>query len=350
VIQIYWTNQENIYNDIGLNINNQPLESNHKNNVVGLQSSNNMVLAKILRSASKIEIEKSYINSSDAGEHDRLRVALSSILEGSIFNISEFEFNLMGSFRWENYSEIGSNFLPKVGFSISNSNFDLYSSFGYNYRIPTFNELYWQPGGNFKLKSEESNNFESGVSYTNKFIGQFTISLDYYRNQIKNMIRWVPDIQSSIWSPQNISAVKGEGIEMGMIIELLPNIFHLISNYSFSRTIKTKEEFEGDIAVNKQLPFIPREMANIGFKVNWKNWQGDFSWSRTGFRYLTYSNDEFLPSHNIVDLGLKYDFNVLNQLCTVNFHINNILNKEYQVMYGYPMPGRNYNISLVIQN
>jgi len=202
------------------------------------------------------------------------------------------------------------------------------------------------------LNPEESNNFESGISYTNIIFGQFTLTFDYYRNQITNMIRWVPDNQSSLWSPVNISAVKSEGIEFGFNVEVIQDLIQLNSNYSYSQTIKTKAEFDGDNTVNNQVPFIPREMANIGLKIKWKNWRGDLNWNRTGFRYLTYSNsaNEFLPSHYLVDLTLGYDLELFDQFCNINFILNNLFNKNYQVMYGYPMPGRNFQISINIHN
>jgi len=350
--QVYWMKHDNEYNDPGLVINNQELYSKHTNNVLGLQFSNGMILFNTIRSNSKFEIENSKINSTDAGYHKRLRTALSSILESSIYKISDLDLKLSGSFRWENYSETGNIVLPKIGLSLANKSINLYSSFGYNYRIPTFNELYWQPGGNKNLNPEESNNFESGISYTNIIFGQFTLTFDYYRNQITNMIRWVPDNQSSLWSPVNISAVKSEGIEFGFNVEVIQDLIQLNSNYSYSQTIKTKAEFDGDNTVNNQVPFIPREMANIGLKIKWKNWRGDLNWNRTGFRYLTYSNsaNEFLPSHYLVDLTLGYDLELFDQFCNINFILNNLFNKNYQVMYGYPMPGRNFQISINIHN
>ena len=351
-LQLYWMQQENIYDDSGLIINNQILHSEHTNDVCGLQFSKSLVFFDQIRSFTKFEIEKSFIKSTDAGKHDRLRLALSSILEKSICKIEDMDLKLSGSFRWENYSETANTLLPKFGFTASNANFNFYSSYGYNYRIPTFNELYWQPGGNPKLQSEESNSFETGIYYSDDFAGKFTLTLDYYRNEIKNMIRWVPDNQSALWSPMNISAVKGEGVELGLNYELFSDFLYLSANYSYSQTTKTKAEFLGDNSVNNQVPYIPREMGNLGLKLKWMNWFSNINWGRTGFRYLSFANssDEFLPSHNILNLDLGYEFIVFDQKCNINLQIDNLLDKNYQVMYGYPMPGRNFNISLVIQN
>jgi outer membrane cobalamin receptor len=351
-LQIYWFQQSNIYDDPGLLINNQKTHSEHTNDVFGLQFSKGLALFDFIRSFTKLEIEKNYINSTNAGKHDRLRSALSSILEGSIYKFYDIDLRLSGSLRWENYSETGNTLLPKIGFTVSGNQFNIYSTFGYNFRNPTFNELYWQPGGNPDLQSEESKSLEIGCSIKGDFIGPFTFNFDYYRNEIRDMIRWVPDNQSSMWRPQNISSVKGEGVEIGVNYGIFTDLLFLNGNYSFSSTIKTKAEFEGDYSVNNQVPFIPREMVNLGLTMNWNSWKSNLTWSHTGFRYLSFSNsgDDFLPSHNLISLQLGYEFGLIDQYCTISLQLYNILDKKYQVMYGYPMPGRNFKLSLIIHN
>ena len=176
--------------------------------------------------------------------------------------------------------------------------------------------------------------------------------MDYYRNKIANLIKWIPDNQTSLWSPLNIGAVKAEGIELGFNSEIIPEIIGINGNYSYSSTIKTKAEFDGDKTINNQVPFIPREMANLGIYLTWEKWKTDFNWNRTGFRYLSWLNSsgEFLPSHNLFDLSLQYEFQFYSQACILNLAINNLQDEEYQVMYGYPMPGRSFKISLMINN
>ncbi|PZO30203.1 MAG: TonB-dependent receptor, partial [Flavobacteriaceae bacterium] len=58
-----------------------------------------------------------------------------------------------------------------------------------NFRVPTFNDLYWQPGGNENLKPESSYQAEIGNEF--RFAG-FQLTLTGYYIDIKDMLRWIP--------------------------------------------------------------------------------------------------------------------------------------------------------------
>ncbi|MEM6380970.1 MAG: TonB-dependent receptor, partial [Bacteroidota bacterium] len=71
------------------------------------------------------------------------------------------------------------------------------------YRIPTFNDLYWTPGGNPNLLPESGYAQEAGISVRlqNKAL-RFTSDLSLFNRNIDNWIIWLPGF--SYWSPQNI--------------------------------------------------------------------------------------------------------------------------------------------------
>lgn len=59
-----------------------------------------------------------------------------------------------------------------------------------NYRIPTFNDLYWQPGGNLDLVAESSYQIDFGQQFNYDY---FNIKLNGYYINTKEMIQWRPD-------------------------------------------------------------------------------------------------------------------------------------------------------------
>ena len=58
-------------------------------------------------------------------------------------------------------NDFDSPFLYSMGIEQKfNNNYTLSFNTSKNFRIPTFNDLYWQPGGNINLKPENSYQFE----------------------------------------------------------------------------------------------------------------------------------------------------------------------------------------------
>ena len=57
-----------------------------------------------------------------------------------------------------------------------------------NFRFPSFNDLYWEPGGNLDLKSETS--YQAELGHYIKFNENFRIDITPYYNYIENMIQW----------------------------------------------------------------------------------------------------------------------------------------------------------------
>jgi len=53
-----------------------------------------------------------------------------------------------------------------------------------------------------------------------------------------------------------------------------------------------------------------------------------------------------MPSHFILNTGIKFPLNIREQPFSVNFSINNLFDKDYEVVDGYPMPGRNFMVNL----
>ena len=79
------------------------------------------------------------------------------------------------------------------------------------YRIPTLNELYYNPGGNPNLKPEEGWTEEAGYNFHVE-IGSLALShdLSVFNRNIDNWIIW---LGGAIWTPHNIAKVHSRGIE-----------------------------------------------------------------------------------------------------------------------------------------
>ena len=48
------------------------------------------------------------------------------------------------------------------------------------------------------------------------------------------------------------------------------------------------------------------------------------------------------------DLSLRYQCTMHNAQCTIMLDVNNVLDQDYEVIVNYPMPGRNYAVTLSV--
>jgi len=124
------------------------------------------------------------------------------------------------------YDEYGWKHFPgaEIGYQITNTS-RLYSNYGASYRIPSFNELYYEDPSNVsnpELQPEQAQNFEVGYKFQKE---GFRFETNYFYRYTQNLIDWTrtpSDVMPNPnrWQPRNISQVTFHGIETGFIYAL----------------------------------------------------------------------------------------------------------------------------------
>lgn len=206
-----------------------------------------------------------------------------------------------------------------------------------NFRVPTFNDLYWNPGGNLDLLSESSYQFDLGQEFSSKYID---VKLNGYYIKTTDMIQWVPD-NTGLWRPQNVASVKSYGAELELFLKYHLGSHHFNLNPSYSYTVSE------DGTNNKQLIYVPFHKANLNF---------GYSFKALELVYQHLFNGEVdiiggqLEGYNVGNLGLAYHYQLSKKFNTIlQFNINNLFNKNYENVALRPMPNRNYQLQLTLK-
>jgi len=235
--------------------------------------------------------------------------------------------------RQDIQNDFESPFLYSLGVEQKfNRNYTLSFNTSKNFRIPTFNDLYWNPGGNINLKPEESVQFEIGnaINFEN-----LSFQLNAFYIKSSDLIQWIPN-QSNIWSPTNTDETRNIGFEFSANYEMsIRN--HLITfntNYSFTDA--------RDLETNQQLISVPKNSFNGLMNYQYKNW--------SAFYQLLYNDDvrflvDTIPAFQISNVGVAYQLSNIKNKPKVGFIVNNIYNSNYQNTLNRPMPGINFNIT-----
>ncbi|SHM50215.1 TonB-dependent receptor plug domain-containing protein [Chryseobacterium polytrichastri] len=215
--------------------------------------------------------------------------------------------------------------------------YNLNLSISKNFRFPSFNDLYWQPGGNINLKPETSYQFE----LRNQFkIADVKLSVTPYYMSIHDMIQWLPT-SLGYYSPVNTYKVESYGIESQIEYEKKYGTHTLRSSVGYSYTKSTNLETQ------KQLMYVPlhKVFGNIDYQYDFLR-----VYVQGMFNGLTYTDtnekrSDALDPYFVMNSGVSA---TLLKNYTIGFKVNNIFNQIYYTTAFYPLPKRNYSVNLNI--
>jgi len=219
------------------------------------------------------------------------------------------------------------------------------------YRIPTLNDLYWNPGGDLNLKPEQGWTYEAGLFHDFQLTKRlhFYKTITVYSYHINDWIVWLPS--GAYWSPKNIQKVWSRGLESSMNLSYTGTkwTFMFKAQYTHTRATNRVARFAGDASVNKQLIYTPEYLAGGGIFVGYHGFLFSYQHHYTDRRYISSDNIDYLRSFQTGDIQLTKNFQLKNSGIRLSFGVDNLFNSRYLVIAGTPMPGRTYKGSITFQ-
>ncbi len=216
-----------------------------------------------------------------------------------------------------------------------------------SYRIPTFNDRFWQPGGNPDLKPENGKTAETGISGDYLFRDyRMGGSLQVYYMEVNNWILWVPG--TDFWSPANVKGVQGKGVEVNYHVHkpIGEITSEVMISYSYSKTIDKSKSGSSNGEYGKQLAYTPVNNGRASLNLMYRGWKTGIDYNYTGLRYLTADDSNFLPAYEIINMDIGRDLNLFGGTLAIYISIRNLTNADYQVMNLRAMPRRNFGVLL----
>jgi len=225
----------------------------------------------------------------------------------------------------------------------------LYANLNNNYRIPTFNDLYWVPSGNMHLQPENAIGQDIGVKYEQRRNwGHIQYQASWYNNWVRNWIIWLPS--AGIWTPINSPYVWARGIETRLLYN--HNYKHwtikTTVSYQFTRSTNEQPRLVNDPALHKQLIYVPYHNAQANMQINWRQYRFLYWHTFTGKRFITSDNAQFLPAYNVANIQLQSQFAIKKWRLLPRLTVYNIFNVVYETVAFRPMPLRYYEVGIQI--
>jgi vitamin B12 transporter len=224
------------------------------------------------------------------------------------------------------------------------------------FRMPTFNDLYYNLIGNSSLRPEYARQYNAGLVFSksfNKVLKQFTIGADAYYNLVNDKIVAVPNKNLFAWTMLNLGKVDIRGIDVtveggGQLTGAMTWFSRMAYTWqqAIDITDPTSATYKNDI------PYTPDHSGSGLVSVQYKQWSGGYSALFSSTRYTLGENNPFnqLSGWGTQDVFLTWTKNGKACRVQVKGEVDNLLNKQYDVVRYFPMPGRSFKISLQLNN
>ena len=225
-----------------------------------------------------------------------------------------------------------------------------------SFRMPTFNDLYYTDHGNANLVPESALQYDAGFALNKHFehgiIRHAEMHFDAYYNTVHDKIVAYPKGQQFRWTMLNLGKVHIKGIDVEAEADCSVGCgvtATLRAQYTYQDARDVTDP--NDSYYKHQIPYIPWHSGSAILGLNYKNWDLNYSFIYAGERYDEQEN--ILYNHMepwyTSDLSLRYQFLLRHTKCIVQADVNNVLDQDYEVIVNYPMPGRNYALTLSVE-
>ncbi|PNQ72427.1 TonB-dependent receptor [Hanstruepera neustonica] len=257
----------------------------------------------------------------------------------NVVYVSKFGLNVNAGVRLNNHSEYGSHLVYSLNPSfIKKFNFGYLkgmASYSTAYITPSLYQLYEPAYGNADLKPEENETIEVSIEAGIK--DKATLSLVYFTRNETNFIDFV-DMGNFVYQYNNVDDdFTASGLEF-------------VANYNITKTLRINANVTYTQVEDHLNLRIPEFKGNAQLDYNlFQNTFLSLAYQYTADRHDAYFNnatfeteDVILKSYNILDFYVSHT--ILDGRLKLFANVNNILNEEYQELYGYSARGRNVNI------
>jgi hypothetical protein len=230
----------------------------------------------------------------------------------------------------------------------------LYGRLSYKniFRMPTFNEAFYNRFGNPYLRPESTDQFNFGLTYQAPaayWLPQLVITADVYRNIVHDRIVAIPQ-NMFIWSVTNLSSVHVTGADVTLNSTLNVARRHdIVVSGTWSYQRAEIDVDESDPVHGCQVAYIPLNSGSgsVGYENPWVNVV--VHGRGTSARYMSNSNSPMtrMPGYFEAGATLWRRFALRNgNMIEVRGDLINVFDKQYAVIARYPMPGRSWMLTL----
>lgn len=242
--------------------------------------------------------------------------------------------------------------------SVSVERLNLRMFFKENYRVPTFNELYYFALAR-DLRPEKALQCNLGLTYhlyrelpspdeAPRGL-MLDATADFYINRVADKLVAIPTQNLFLWSMVNLGQVDIKGLDLNLACRLpLTSRCSLSLDGNYSLQDARDMTDPTDKTYNQQIPYTPRHSGGMNLFFENPYVSVGYSLMAVGDRYRLGQNIESNLVPGYVDQGLSLSRELSTKYGNLRLfaQVLNIFDVQYEVVKSYPMMGRNFRLKI----
>jgi outer membrane cobalamin receptor len=328
-----------------------PQNSTHNNDATAFDLQQSGTIGAHVELSYGYNFRQDRLNSTDIGRKQRNNHAAFGVATVAFRAMDFFfdELDVTPALRYDYPTDFSPVVSPKVTLMLKHRGtpeVSIISHLTRSYRAPTFDDLYWPKDsyseGNPNLVPEEGVNYDVGIELHYPVFGEFTLTTNYFVNNLDNLILWAPGADN-LWRPSNISKSQTNGVEAAIRLKPVGEFLELGVDYTYMTAL---DKSDNRVTQDKDLIYRPRNKLDATVTFRYIGIEVNFLGHYVGKRYTTASNTQWLDPYRIAEANIGYSFKAWDVNWSAKFEVNNLTDLHYFPIDKTPVPGRELRFSL----
>jgi outer membrane cobalamin receptor len=218
------------------------------------------------------------------------------------------------------------------------------------FRVPTFNDLYYLVIGNSQLKPETTRQWNVGTTWSghqSSAVPFVQLTVDGYYNRVNDKIIAIPTM--FVWRMSNAGKVETYGLDANLQGEVKLSArerLFLTAAYNYMQaediTSPTSKVWHHQIA------YTPKHSgsASVTLQTRWVDLTYNLLYASERYSKAYNSSENRIEPYTDHSVTLARTFAWGRHSLRLQADALNLGNKNYEVVRFYPMPGRNYKLTI----
>ncbi|MCQ2375909.1 MAG: TonB-dependent receptor [Salinivirgaceae bacterium] len=214
------------------------------------------------------------------------------------------------------------------------------------FRLPTFNDLYYNGVGNRNLKPETAEQYSISVAFDKDWRKWLIDSkVEAYYNLVSNKIVAMPTGNVFQWAMMNVGKTDIKAVDFSANLAWLPSSdlsIKIGGSYTYQLCVDVTSKKSA--TYNHQIAYMPRKQVSALVGVDYRSFMLTYAINYQGVRYCMNQNIATNRIEPYSDQTIT--FGVKQKKMTVMAEVQNVANVNYEIVKNYPMPGRAFYVKL----
>ena len=218
---------------------------------------------------------------------------------------------------------------------------------GRYFRPPSFYELFGDKGwviGNTKLEPESGLSRDLGGRVEGELSGkaQGALEISVFAVDLDDMIQFIQYSQKEVFRPENIGRALVRGAELMARCDLF-DLARVDANYTY-QSARDRTQLYGGIYEGKDLPNKPKHDFDARVEVPYRARGSVFyEYAAASATFRDRYNKVSVPRRTIHNLGARLS---LSEKVHLTVEAKNLSDHQVADLWGHPLPGRSYYVTL----